>query len=253
MLIRLIPLFWAFQPFWVEFVCLGPPGVEQTKLCIEPIHVPHVEEVICVADTKVPDQHLLFRQVCEISVTLKIVKVFKPAQAVWVSADTEKVLHAREISNACKYWSLIFQMLPSRLSGYFESNHIQLKFWGMPSSHFDFLNSSHPYCGWLLSAQWPLEVIMVLLVDRGRSIICDDLQILQDGREFCLFFGWLPYYLNLLIGIVCIARQLCRGLFFAFFQIDMNDLPSLAFQSTNMHFAKDLFSWTHSDWYWQAK
>ena len=149
MLICLIPLFWAFQPFWVEFVCLGPPGVEQTKLCIEPIHVPHVEEVICVADTKVPDQHLLFRQVCEISVTLTIVKVFKPAQAVWVSADTEKVLHAREISNACKYWSLIFQMLPSRLSGYFESNHIQLKFWGMPSSHFDFLNSSHPYCGLL--------------------------------------------------------------------------------------------------------
>ena len=39
-------------------------------------------------------------------------------------------------------------------------------------------------------ARWgPLEVTMVLLVDRGRSIISHDLRILRDGKDFCLFFG----------------------------------------------------------------
>ena len=54
--------FWKRQlsPFWIEFVFLRPPGVEETKLWVEPIHVPHVEEVIGVADAKVPEHWIFF-------------------------------------------------------------------------------------------------------------------------------------------------------------------------------------------------
>ena len=57
------PIIDAFEenlPFWVEFVGLGPPGVQETKLRVESIHVPHVEKVICVADTKIPDLSLKY-------------------------------------------------------------------------------------------------------------------------------------------------------------------------------------------------